>query len=231
MGNCCKAVSYPDIYSKYKTKNIWSNSSDDIMMKSRSPAASSLTLNQQSRNKFIVLDHRIFSSKSIHDEYLLGAELGRGEFGVTRTCTNLSTSETLACKSISKRKLKTKIDIADVRREVEIMHRLPVHPNIVRFREAYEDEEAVHLVMEICAGGELFDRIVTRGHYTEREAAVVFKTVIEVVEICHECGVMHRDLKPENFLFESTDEASKLKTIDFGLSVFFKPGMRFRVLK
>ena len=105
------------------------------------------------------------------------------------------------------------------------MRALPPHPNIVGLRDAYEDTEAVHLVMEICQGGELFDRIVARGHYTERAAAmVVFRTIVEVVKLCHEHRVMHRDLKLENFLFANAEETSPLKAIDFGLSVCFKPG-------
>ncbi|XAR65439.1 Non-specific serine/threonine protein kinase [Bertholletia excelsa] len=163
----------------------------------------------------------------IHDKYVLGRELGRGEFGVTHLCTDRSTREALACKSISKKKLRTAVDVEDVRREVEIMSCLPEHPNIVRLRATYEDDEAVHLVMELCEGGELFDRIVARGHYSERAAAAVARTVAEVVRMCHANGVMHRDLKPENFLFANKKENSPLKAIDFGLSVFFKPGERF----
>ncbi|XP_072965121.1 calcium-dependent protein kinase 29-like [Typha angustifolia] len=160
--------------------------------------------------------------------YRLGPELGRGEFGVTRRCADAETGEALACKSISKRKLRRKADAEDVRREVEIMGRMPEHPNVVRLRETYEDAEAVHLVMELCEGGELFDRIVARGRYTERAAATVAKTIVEVVQLCHLHGVIHRDLKPENFLFANKSENSPLKAIDFGLSVFFKPGQRFR---
>ena len=117
------------------------------------------------------------------------------------------------------------MDIEDVRREVAIMSTLPEHPNIVKLKATYEDHENVHLVMELCEGGELFDRIVARGHYSERAAATVVKTIAEVVRMCHANGVMHRDLKPENFLFANKKEHSPLKAIDFGLSVFFKPGM------
>ncbi|KAL6579964.1 Calcium-dependent protein kinase 10 [Orobanche minor] len=163
----------------------------------------------------------------ISDKYLVGRELGRGEFGVTYLCTDRETREALACKSISKKKLLTAVDIEDVRREVAIMSSLPEHVNIVRLRATYEDSEAVHLVMELCEGGELFDRIVARGHYSERAAAGVAKTIAEVVRMCHQHGVMHRDLKPENFLFANKKENSALKVIDFGLSVFFKPGKRF----
>ncbi|XP_043723731.1 calcium-dependent protein kinase 30-like [Telopea speciosissima] len=163
----------------------------------------------------------------ITDKYILGRELGRGEFGITYLCTDRETKEALACKSISKRKLRTAIDIEDVRREVAIMSSLPDHPNIVRLRATYEDNEAVHLVMELCEGGELFDRIVARGHYSERAAANVARTVAEVVRMCHEHGVMHRDLKPENFLYANKREHAPLKAIDFGLSVFFRPGEKF----
>ncbi len=164
---------------------------------------------------------------SIADKYTLGAELGRGEFGITYSCVDKDTQEVYACKSISKRKLRTAVDVEDVRREVAIMGHLPQHPNIVSLKGAYEDDEAVHLVMELCEGGELFDRIIARGHYTERAAAGVTRTIVEVVQLCHIHGVMHRDLKPENFLFANKTENSLLKAIDFGLSVFFKPGERF----
>lgn len=120
----------------------------------------------------------------ISAKYDLGRELGRGEFGVTYLCTDVSTVERLACKSISKTKLRTAVDVEDVRREVQIMKHLPEHPNIVTLKAAYEDDEAVHIVMELCEGGELFDRIVARGHYTERAAANVMRTIVEVVQVC-----------------------------------------------
>lgn len=172
----------------------------------------------------------VLSEPTGHDislRYNLGRELGRGEFGVTYLAIDVETGEKFACKSISKKKLKTDIDIEDVRREVEIMKSLPKHVNIVSIKDTYEDDNAVHIVMELCEGGELFDRIVAKGHYTERAAAVVMRTIVEVVQACHRHGVIHRDLKPENFLLANKKEASPLKAIDFGLSIFFKPGQRF----
>ncbi|KAK9671034.1 hypothetical protein RND81_12G002300 [Saponaria officinalis] len=163
----------------------------------------------------------------IEETYQLGAELGRGEFGITYMCTHKTNGHVYACKKISKKKLKTDIDIDDVRREVDIMRHMPKHPNIVTLKDTYEDHDAVHLVMELCQGGELFDRIVARGHYTERAAATVLRTIIQVVKVCHQHGVIHRDLKPENFLFANNKEASPLKAIDFGLSIFFTPGETF----
>lgn len=157
--------------------------------------------------------------------FALGKKLGQGQFGTTFLCIEKATGREYACKSMAKRKLVTDEDVEDVRREIQIMHHLHGHPNVISIKGAYEDAVAVHVVMELCAGGELFDRIIQRGHYSERQAADLIKTIVGVVETCHSLGVMHRDLKPENFLFVNQQEDSPLKTIDFGLSVFFKPGI------
>ncbi|CAL9057770.1 calcium-dependent protein kinase 2-like [Musa acuminata AAA Group] len=166
--------------------------------------------------------------EDVRTTYSLGKELGRGQFGVTHLCTHKATGEKLACKTIAKRKLTNKEDIEDVRREVQIMYHLSGQPNIVELKGAYEDKQSVHLVMELCAGGELFDRIIARGHYTERAAASLLRTIVQIVHTCHSMGVMHRDLKPENFLLLSKDEDAPLKATDFGLSVFFKQGEVFK---
>ena len=163
-------------------------------------------------------------TENLKDKYSLGRRLGQGQFGTTYLCVERSTGKEFACKSILKRKLVTDDDVEDVRREIQIMYHLAGHPNVISIRGAYEDAVAVHLVMELCAGGELFDRIVQRGHYTERKAAELARVIVGVVEVCHSMGVMHRDLKPENFLFVAQKEEAALKTIDFGLSIFFRPG-------
>ncbi|KAF6985282.1 hypothetical protein CFC21_003168 [Triticum aestivum] len=160
--------------------------------------------------------------------YNVGKELGRGQFGVTSLCTQKATGQKLACKTISKRKLSTKEDVEDVRREVQIMYHLAGQPGVVELKGAYEDKHAVHLVMELCAGGELFDRIIAKGHYTERAAAALVRTIMGIIHTCHTMGVIHRDLKPENFLLLSKEENAPLKATDFGLSVFFKEGEVFR---
>lgn len=166
--------------------------------------------------------------EDVRSTYTFGRELGRGQFGVTHLCTHKVTGEQFACKTIAKRKLANKDDIEDVKREVQIMHHLTGQPNVVELKGAYEDKQSVHLVMELCAGGELFDRIIAKGHYTERAASSLCRTIVQVVHTCHSMGVVHRDLKPENFLLLNKNENSPLKATDFGLSVFFKPGQVFR---
>ncbi|MCD7472433.1 Calcium-dependent protein kinase 20 [Datura stramonium] len=164
---------------------------------------------------------------NLKEIYSLGRKLGQGQFGTTFLCVDKAQGKEFACKSIAKRKLTTEEDVEDVRREIQIMHHLAGHPSVVQIVGAYEDAVAVHVIMELCAGGELFDRIIKRGHYTEKKAAELARVIVGVVEACHSLGVMHRDLKPENFLFINEKEESSLKTIDFGLSVFFRPGETF----
>ncbi|KAK7300074.1 hypothetical protein RJT34_10906 [Clitoria ternatea] len=166
--------------------------------------------------------------EDVRQLYTLGKELGRGQFGVTYLCTENSTGLQYACKSISKRKLVSRADKEDIKREIQIMQHLSGQPNIVEFKGAYEDKHSVHVVMELCAGGELFDRIIAKGHYTERAAASICRQIVNVVHICHFMGVMHRDLKPENFLLSSRDEKALLKATDFGLSVFIEEGKVYR---
>jgi len=81
--------------------------------------------------------------------------------------------------------------------------------------------------MELCTGGELFDRIVEKGHYSEKDAAYVFRTMMRTIAHCHNLGVIHRDLKPENFVLKTKAEDAPIKAIDFGLSTFFEPGQNF----
>ncbi|EFJ13416.1 hypothetical protein SELMODRAFT_450109, partial [Selaginella moellendorffii] len=164
------------------------------------------------------------SDQGIGDNYELGEELGRGQFGVIRLCRHRSTGERLACKSIAKAKLTSAADVRDVQREIEIMQQLAGNPHIVGLRDVVEDDESVHMVMELCEGGELFDRIVERKMYCERDAARVCKTVVEVIQCCNARGIIHRDLKPENILLVDAASNSRIKVADFGLAVHFHPG-------
>lgn len=100
--------------------------------------------------------------------YNLGQKLGHGQFGTAFLYVEKATRKKYACKSIAKRKLLTEDNADDVRREIEIMHHLYRHTNVISIKGAYEDAVAVHVVMELCTDGELFDRIAKQGHYTER---------------------------------------------------------------
>ncbi|KAF7813235.1 calcium-dependent protein kinase 26 isoform X1 [Senna tora] len=160
---------------------------------------------------------------NLKDRYVLGEQLGWGQFGVIRAITDKLTGEVLACKSIAKDRLVTVDDLRSVKLEIEIMARLSGHPNVVDLKAVYEEEGFVHLVMELCAGGELFQRLEKHGRFSESEARVLFRHLMQVVLYCHENGVVHRDLKPENILLATRASSSPIKLADFGLATYIKP--------
>ncbi|KAL5212561.1 hypothetical protein ABZP36_023408, partial [Zizania latifolia] len=139
----------------------------------------------------------------LEDRYALGPQLGWGQFGVIRSCSDMVTGEALACKSIAKDRLVSPDDVRGVKLEIEVMVRLSGHPNVIDLKAVYEDESSVHLVMELCAGGELFHRLEECGCFSEHGAAMLFCYLMEVVAHCHSKGIVHRDLKPENILLVS----------------------------
>ncbi|CAN1812787.1 CDPK-related kinase 4 [Linum perenne] len=167
---------------------------------------------------------------NIAAKYELGKEVGRGHFGHTCWAKGKKgdlKGESVAVKVISKAKMTTAIAIEDVRREVKILKSLCGHKHMIKFHDAFEDANNVYIVMELCEGGELLDRILSRGgRYTEDDAKAIVIQILGVVSYCHLQGVVHRDLKPENFLFTNKDEDAPMKMIDFGLSDYVRPDQR-----
>ncbi|KAL1191518.1 CDPK-related kinase 7 [Cardamine amara subsp. amara] len=176
------------------------------------------------------LDKKFGFSKQFASHYDIDGEVGRGHFGYTCSAKGKKGSlkgQDVAVKVIPKSKMATAIAIEDVRREVKILRALTGHKNLVQFYDAFEDDENVYIVMELCQGGELLDKILQRGgKYSEEDAKKVMVQILSVVAYCHLQGVVHRDLKPENFLFATKDETSPLKAIDFGLSDYVRPDER-----
>ncbi|KAI9999175.1 hypothetical protein PInf_003994 [Phytophthora infestans] len=141
-------------------------------------------------------------------------ELGHGHYGTVRVGLSKVTGEKVAIKTIPKAKVSRP---ETMRREISILKTLD-HPNIIKLYDVCEGNRHLHLVTELCTGGELFDRIIARGHYSEADAAVLVRKICDAVKHCHDRDICHRDLKPENFLFATKAEDAELKVIDFGLS-------------
>lgn len=147
-------------------------------------------------------------------------EIGHGHYGVVRKCMDRKTKEWFAIKSIRKSKV-NKIEV--LKREIDILKEVN-HPNIIRLIEVHEDTKYLHLITELCTGGELFDRIIAKtqspeGHFSEKDAANLIRCIFDAIAYCHdEKQIVHRDLKPENFLFASNADDAPVKIIDFGLS-------------
>ncbi|CAN7000488.1 unnamed protein product [Brassica rapa subsp. trilocularis] len=194
------------------------------------PAEKKKQTEEEKEREEVGLDKRFGFSREFQSRMELGEEIGRGHFGYTCSAKfkkgELKDHE-VAVKVIPKSKMTTAISIEDVRREVKILRALSGHNNLVQFYDAFEDNANVYIVMELCGGGELLDRILARGgKYSEDDAKAVLTQILNVVAFCHLQGVVHRDLKPENFLYTSKEDNSQLKVIDFGLSDFVRPDER-----
>lgn len=152
----------------------------------------------------------------LEEKYHLKEMLGTGAFSEVRLAESKEKpGQLFAVKIIDKKALKGKED--SLENEIMILRKLK-HSNIVQLLETFEDKNKVYLIMELVTGGELFDRIVEKGSYTEKDAAHLIRQVLEAVDYMHQQGVVHRDLKPENLLYYSPDKDSKIMISDFGLS-------------
>ncbi|KAL8231673.1 hypothetical protein R6Q57_001451 [Mikania cordata] len=167
--------------------------------------------------------------KDFDQRYSIGKLLGHGQFGYTYVATDKVNGDRVAVKKIDKNKMILPIAVEDVKREVKILQALSGHENVVQFYNAFEDDSYVYIAMELCEGGELLDRILSKkdSRYTEKDAAIVVRQMLKVAAQCHLHGLVHRDMKPENFLFKSPKVDSHLKATDFGLSDFIRPGKKF----
>ena len=87
-----------------------------------------------------------------------------------------------------------------------------------RVQGAFEDDSNVHLVMELCSGGGILDRM-KEGTLTEARIAAIIRSVLRFIAQCHAKGIIYRDVKPDNFLFLTRDEDSPIRATDFGLSI------------
>jgi serine/threonine protein kinase len=105
--------------------------------------------------------------------------------------------------------------------EVEIMHRIG-HGNILKLEDVFETDHDLYLVLELATGGELFDQIVERSHYSEKDTAALMADILKCLLYLHNEGVVHRDLKPENLLY-SNKNYDTIKIADFGLAKVYFP--------
>eukprot|EP01112_Ceratiomyxa_fruticulosa_P007351 TRINITY_DN1901_c0_g2_i1.p1 TRINITY_DN1901_c0_g2~~TRINITY_DN1901_c0_g2_i1.p1 ORF type:complete len:452 (+),score=101.84 TRINITY_DN1901_c0_g2_i1:225-1580(+) len=151
----------------------------------------------------------------LEDVYDLGKELGRGGFSVVREAKHKKTGDLVAIKCIHKKTVKPE-ELVLLNREISIMTKLR-HRNIVQLLDKFETANDLFLVLELVTGGELFDKIVERGFYSEDDAAKIVRQILEGVSYMHRHGVVHRDLKPENLLCSGKD-GEVCKIADFGLS-------------
>lgn len=148
--------------------------------------------------------------------YTLAETIAEGSFGIVKKAKNsMFPPLEFAVKTIKKKNLSTSVQ--RVKLEIETALSLD-HPNIIKIYETFEDNEAIHIVMELCTGGELMEIFPDDGSVKEEQALELLRSMLKALNHIHQMGIIHRDLKPENFLFGRTKTPDELKLVDFGLS-------------
>jgi len=141
-------------------------------------------------------------------------ELGRGHYAVVFKGQNRATGQLVAIKRIRRALARP----ATLKTEIRALRKVKGHPNIVQLYDVYYNQEYVVLVLELLAGGELFDRIVSSGAYSERDASQHVRKIASALQYMHSQAIVHRDLKPENLVLVDKRANSEIKISDFGLS-------------
>ncbi|EAL61115.1 hypothetical protein ACTFIW_006903 [Dictyostelium discoideum] len=145
-------------------------------------------------------------------DYELHKEIGKGAFSVVFLVTEKKTKKQWAMKIIDKKSSSK----AALETEIEIMKKVD-HPNIVKMHEYFESTDKIYLVVELVTGGPLFDRIVDKKSFTEKEAKLITQQLLQSLVYLHSIGIVHRDLKPENLLLKTPTDLT-VALSDFGLS-------------
>eukprot|EP00033_Pygsuia_biforma_P000655 GCRY01000770.1.p1 GENE.GCRY01000770.1~~GCRY01000770.1.p1 ORF type:complete len:310 (-),score=24.75 GCRY01000770.1:321-1250(-) len=148
-------------------------------------------------------------------KYKVLGELGSGSFSTVYRVRNNMDGKEYAMKVIKKEDIKDAHHM--IKTEVDILTRVS-HNSIIKLYEIFENADKICLVMELVLGGELFDKVVELGNYTEHDAAILMKKLLSAVSYLHDMGIVHRDLKPENLLLETSDDITSIRVTDFGLS-------------
>ena len=179
----------------------------------------------------------VMKSEPVSTNWSLSKQvLGKGSFATVREGKKKKTSDPerkaisdkfpdiIAVKIVDKSKARDDEELLLFNEEVEIMARID-NTNCVKLYEMYDSKDYIFLCVELCTGGELFDRIVAAyesdgGSFSEAQAAAVVKQVASGLKYLHTQGIVHRDLKPENLLFQDKTEFSEIKITDFGLAKY-----------
>ncbi|KAM3289207.1 CBL-interacting serine/threonine-protein kinase 1 isoform X1 [Capsicum chacoense] len=168
---------------------------------------------QQQQEEIIRSDQRGKKGMRI-GKYEFGRTLGQGNFGKVKYAKHIDSGKSFAIKILEKHRIHDLRITDQIKREIRTLKVLK-HPNVVRLYEVLASKTKIYMVLEYVNGGELFDRIASKGKLSETQGRKLFQQLIDGVSYCHDKGVFHRDLKLENVLI---DGRRNIKITDFGLS-------------
>lgn len=204
--------------SKTKSKEI-KDDFDDLKIKNKKEDLKKKTDTQgdQTADRKI----RVKIDPRVTAKYDIKALIGRGSFSRVVRVENRTSRQPYAIKMIDIIQGK---DVFEA--ELSVLRRVR-HRFVIQLVEVFESKDKVYMVMELATGGELFDRIIAKGSFTERDAIRVTKMVMEGLKYLHSLGITHRDLKPENLLYYHPGNDSKILITDFGLSAYRRAGNEY----
>jgi len=147
--------------------------------------------------------------------YHVEKEIGQGGFSRVYLAKRKDDGQQFAVKVIAKDPSNPSDSIL---RELRIQSQFD-SPYVVNIYDSFEDSKQIVLIIEYINGGELFDAIVQKGSYSEKEAADLIQQVLFGLKILHSNHIIHRDLKPENLLLMiNSNGTTTVKISDFGLA-------------
>lgn len=160
--------------------------------------------------------------ENIQKKFKFMSVIGYGVFGTVREAQKLTGSPSkvtkrYAIKSIIKNKIEA--NLSSLKRELEILKTVD-HPNIIKLYEVYEDKKYLHLVTELCTGGDLLTYLINKVQLSEQEVVSIIYKTLSAISYLHNLSICHRDIKPENLLLASEEPEAELKLVDFGMSNF-----------
>jgi serine/threonine protein kinase len=176
-------------------------------------------LEEERENWLIKLNQAQAIAKWLN-EYQRVKILGIGGQGIVYELLHLSSGRHLAMKEIE---INSERQMAAAVAEAQFLKRIVekvAHPNILHIEKVFQVGSKFYMVFPLCTGGELYDAVVAKGHFTEHDAAKIFRDIMGALEALHEQNILHLDIKPENILFESREPNAKVFVTDFGLSKF-----------
>ena len=173
--------------------------------------------------KWVESIRKVVHYSNLKDLYEIKGALGKGKFGLVKLGVHKESGREVAVKIINK-KLVGPVDVQQVKSEIDIL-KIAKHPNIIKLYDVFENEKFIYIIMEYCAGGDLFSYIEKRGFKLKEErAAEIIHKLCTTVYFLHQYGIVHRDLKPENILMTDDTENADIRLVDFGLGKIIGPG-------
>lgn len=170
---------------------------------------------------FLQGNMNLVNERNITEVYDFDKHLGSGTFGLVKIGRHKATKLKRAIKQIRKAATSRKQQKM-LENEMRIIQELS-HTNIIQVVEFFQSDSNVYIVTDICEGGELFDEIIKRGEFSEKDAMIVTYQLFSVLSYLQTKKIVHRDIKPENILLEKTMDLKAIKIIDFGNAVEFDP--------